>query len=642
MADKLDNNPRNPDSPLFKRLTRLFSGPIVNYRQQAIFRGRPSNTRKFTFKTNTGKSFKRREHHNPFEGVQAKILQGQRREQRYTDFEQMEFTPEIASSLDVYADEITTSTAVNPLLRIDCSNEEIKAIIHTLLYNVLNVEFNLFNWSRSMCKYGDYFLYLDLDEEKGVVNTIPLPVRELERIEGTDPTNPSYIQYYWGAGKEGVTFENWQVAHFRVLGNDMYAPYGTSVLEPARRIWRQLTLVEDAMMAYRVVRSPERRVFYIDVGGIPPNEIEQYMEQVKTQMKRNQIVDADTGHVDLRYNPTSIDEDYYIPVRGDTSSRIETLAGGSITGDIDDVKYLRDKLFSALKIPMAYLAQSESMEDTTTLAQKDIRFARTIQRLQRIVVAELEKVVIIHLYTLGFRGEDLMSFKLGLNNPSKIAELQELEHLRSKFDIAGAATEGFFSKRWVYENIFNLSDEEVERILADQFFDKKHDALLEAIAGEVTADSASMGGGSPGGEEDPLGDLGGDTEEGGGDAEAGGDEAGGAEEPAGEEETLLAAPGSRDGYLTPGAKGKVYYTKKIDTRKGAGPRKRHNAASWGKSKTRRTNKNMFPGLAGGLSTLGIGIASENQENKEEKLLFEASHEVKKLIRELEERNGTQA
>ena len=235
-----------------------------------------------------------------------------------------------------------------------------------------------------------------------------------------------------------------------------------------------------------------------------------------------------------------------------------------------------------------------------------------------------------------------MSFKLGLNNPSKIAELQELEHLRSKFDIAGAATEGFFSKRWVYENIFNLSDDEVERILSDQFFDKKHDALLEAIAGEVTADSASMGGGSPGGEEDALGDLGGDEEAGGDDAAAEEDTAAGAEEPAGEEETLLAAPGSRDGYLTPGAKGKVYYTKKIDTRKGAGPRKRHNAASWGKSKTRGTNKNMFPGLAGGLSTLGIGIASENLENKEEKLLFEASHEVKRLIKELEERNGTQA
>ena len=243
---------------------------------------------------------------------------------------------------------------------------------------------------------------LDIDEELGITNVVPLPLRECERIEGTDPTNPNYIQYFWSGGQNspsGVTFENWQIAHFRVLGNELYTPYGTSVLEPARRIWRQLTLIEDAMMAYRVVRSPERRVFYIDVGNIPPQEVEQYIEQVRTQMKRNQIVDADTGRVDLRYNAMSIDEDYYIPVRGAASgTEITTVGGGQYTGDIDDVKYLRDKLFSALKIPQSYLTMGEgATEGKTTLAQKDIRFARTIQRLQRVVISELEKIGIIHL-----------------------------------------------------------------------------------------------------------------------------------------------------------------------------------------------------------------------------------------------------
>ena len=204
-------------------------------------------------------------------------------------------------------------------------------------------------------------------------------------------------------------------------------PYGTSVLEPARRIWRQLTLLEDAMMAYRIVRSPERRVFKIDVGNLPPEEIEQYMQKVMTQMKRNQVVDVDSGRVDLRYNPLSVDEDYFIPVRQGSSSSIETLAGGQYTGDIDDVKYLRDKLFAALKIPASYLSRAEGAEeDKATLAQKDIRFARTIQRLQRVIISELEKIGIIHLFTLGYRGDDLISFKVSLNNPSKIAELQEL------------------------------------------------------------------------------------------------------------------------------------------------------------------------------------------------------------------------
>ena len=382
-------------------------------------------------------------------------------------------------------------------------------------------------------------------------------------------------------------------------------------------------------MAYRVVRSPERRVFYIDVGGIPPNEIEQYMEQVKTQMKRNQVVDADTGRVDLRYNPTSIDEDYYIPVRGDTSSRIETLAGGSITGDIDDVKYLRDKLFSALKIPMAYLAQSEAMEDTTTLAQKDIRFARTIQRLQKMIVSELRKVATIHLFTLGYRGEDLVGFELKLNNPSKIAELQELEHWRTKFDVAGAATEGFFSKRWVAENVFSLSEEEMVRMKRELFHDKKYDALLEKAAESAGEDVAGAGGGIEG-----LGDLGGDDAAGG--EELGGDELGGEEDLGGEAGedlagdegaedagALLAAPGKRDvdSYLTPRSKGKRYKPVKLDKRfQGARRRSYSNVDGYKDLKT--LSKGIYENL-------------DSTYKEDEEKLFQTNFELKQLIENLE-------
>ena len=381
------------------------------------------------------------------------MISNRNRAERYIDFDQMEFTPEIASSLDIYADEMTTHSALNPMLHIKCPNDEIKYILHSLYYNVMNIEHNLFGWARTMCKYGDMFLYLDLDEEKGLQNCIGLPPQEVERLEGEDPTNPNYVQFQWNSA--GLTLENWQMAHFRVLGNDKHAPYGTSALEPSRRIWRQLTLLEDAMMAYRITRSPERRVFKIDVGGIAPQDVEQYMQKVMTQMKRHQVVDPTTGRVDLRYNPLSIEEDYFIPIRGGQSStNIENLPGGQFTAQIEDVKYLRDKLFSALKVPQSYLSMGEgATEDKTTLAQKDIRFARTIQRLQRVLISELEKIGIIHLYTLGYRGDDLLNFKLSLNNPSKIAEMQELEHWKTKFDIAGAATEGYFSRRWVSENL---------------------------------------------------------------------------------------------------------------------------------------------------------------------------------------------
>ncbi len=449
-----DRNPNNNQNSLFKTLTRMFSGPITQRRTQSgrQLRRRHLDIYAKRFKSASGQQFKKSEY-NPMNVMALNMISNRNRAERYVDFDQMEFTPEIASSLDIYADEMTTHSTLTPVLHIKCPNDEIKYVLHNLYYNVMNIEHNLFGWARTMCKYGDMFLYLDLDEHKGLQNCIGLPAQEVERLEGEDPSNPNYVQFQWN--NAGLTLENWQIAHFRILGNDKHAPYGTSVLEPARRIWRQLTLLEDAMMAYRITRSPERRVFKIDVGGIAPQDVEQYMQKVMTQMKRHQVVDPTTGRVDLRYNPLSIEEDYFIPIRGGQSSTdIVNLPGGQFTAQIEDVKYLRDKLFSALKVPQSYLSMGEgATEDKTTLAQKDIRFARTIQRLQRVILAEMEKIGIIHLYTLGYRGDDLLNFKLSLNNPSKIAEMQELEHWKTKFDIAGAATEGFFSRRWITENL---------------------------------------------------------------------------------------------------------------------------------------------------------------------------------------------
>jgi hypothetical protein len=633
MENDNTNNPRNNQSNLFKRLTRLLSGPLVNYDKPAVTRGTSRDVTKYTFTSSTGREFKKKEYYNPFGGLASKTLLDRNKQIRYTDFEQMEYMPEIASTIDIYADEITTSTALTPLVNIDCHNREIKDILHTLLYSVLNVESNLFGWARGMCKYGDYYLYLDIDDKLGITNVVPLPIREVERLEGKDPTNPNYIQYFWvnAEGKGGVTFENWQIAHMRVLGNDKYVPYGTSVLEPARRIWRQLTMLEDAMMAYRIVRSPERRVFYIDVGNIAAEDVEQYIEQVKTQMKRNQIVDDDTGRVDLRYNAMSVDEDYYVPVRGsNNNTRIETLAGGQFTGDIDDVNYLRDKLFSALKVPKAYLAQSDTMEDKTTLAQKDIAFARTIQRLQRVVIAELEKICIIHLYTLGFREQDLTSFKLELNNPSKIAELQELEHLRTKFDIAGAATEGYFSKHWVYKHIFKLSDEEIERVQIEQYTDSKHAAALEAAG---TIPEATEGGGGGGG--DITDDLVGD--EGGGEDLLGGESEGaGAEDAADADAGALLAepePGQRDDtdWYKPVKRGQHKWKQ--------GARRRHMQGQYSKELASSAPRSLFKGYADGLKS--VASIGESADKNEERQLFETQFELKRLLDQLEAKDENQ-
>jgi len=646
---KQGKNPANRDSQLFRALTRLFSGPIISYRSESGRKIRRQHLDKYSsrFKSASGQQFKKQSY-NPLDTIAANAIANQQRAERYIDFEQMEYMPELASALDIYADEMTTFSTLSPMLNIKCRNDEIKAVLNILYHNVMNVEHNLFGWCRTMCKYGDFILYLDIDDEVGIQSTIAIPLREVERLEGLDATNPNYVQYQWNSA--GMTFENWQVAHFRILGNDKYSPYGTSVMEPARRIWRQLTLMEDAMMAYRIVRSSERKVFKIDVGAIPPQEVEQYMQKIVTQLKRHTIVDKDTGRIDLRYNPLSIEEDYYIPVRAGSVTDIQNLGAGQNTTAIDDIKYLRDKMFSAIKVPQAYLTMGEgAQEDKTTLATKDIRFARTIQRLQRSVIHELEKVGIIHLYTLGYRGEDLINFKLSLNNPSKIAELQELEHWKTKFDIAASATEGYFSRRWVADNIFGMSHEEFLRNQREMFYDRKHDTTLEAVAEAA----AGGGGGEAGGGGLDLGDEGGGEldlggDEGGGDLDLGGDEGGGEEESA----LLAEPPGSRDSprlakslgkrsrtgkkYLTKGSKGKAYQKVATDKRPSGARTRNYSSIPTPEMNTYRSN-NLG---ASELRSLSRGIYEEQDPNylrdqQEEQSLLEVNSSVKMLIENLE-------
>jgi hypothetical protein len=301
--------------------------------------------------------------------------------------------------------------------------------------------------------------------------------------------------------------ENWQVTHFRLLGNDAFLPYGSSVLEGARRVWRQLVLAEDAMLVYRVVRSPDRRVFYIDVGNVPPEDVPAYMEQAQASLKKSQIVDKNSGRVDMRYNPMSVDEDYFIPVRGgESGTKIDTLSGGTNAAAIEDVTYIQKKLFAALKIPKAYLGYDESIGSKATLSQEDIRFSRTIARIQRSVIAELNKLAIIHLYSNGYDGDDLLDFTLQLPNPSTIAQQQKLDLYGTRFDIVSKAPEGYFDKRWLRKNLLGLTDEEIEEIEEGRIKDKIRELELEKVqaqeeqggmAPEPPPTGGEIGGGPP-------------------------------------------------------------------------------------------------------------------------------------------------
>ena len=493
--------PQNNNDNLFKKLTNLFrSGPVVK-RKVRQYKGTSQSSLD---------AFKKA--HSDVYNSTISAYGSYDRMARYSDFSEMEATPEISSALDIYSEECVSPDAEGSILHIHSENRMIKQLLHELFYEILNVDFNLAMWVRNLCKYGDFFLFNDIHPEFGVVACYPIPIAEIEREEGFDTSDPAAVRFRWVTQGNRV-LENWQISHFRLLGNDAFLPYGSSVLEGARRVWRQLILIEDAMLVYRVIRSPERRVFYIDVGNIPPENVADYLEQAQTALKRNAVVDKNTGQVDLRYNPLSVDEDYFLPVRGgDTGTRIDTLAGGSNTTAIEDVEYIQKKLFAALKIPKAYLGYDEDIGAKATLAQEDIRFSRTIQRIQKTIVSELNKIAMIHLYTHGYNEDDLLDFSIKLSNPSSIAQQQKLELIRTKFEIAGSAPEGYVDRTWIRKHILDLNDDEIQRIEKGKKKDKLSDMQLEAVK---MPESDSFSFGDEGEKKDD--DLGGDSDLGGGD-----------------------------------------------------------------------------------------------------------------------------
>jgi len=497
---------------LFSRLTKLFrSGPVVRRKVKNATEPTASSAYEM-FRRNVSDVY----------ASTVSAYGAYDRMSRYSDFSEMEATPEIASALDIYAEETASQDDTGRVLHVYSENRAIQELLTNLFDDVLNVNFNLPMWVRNLCKYGDFFLFNDVDPKYGVLNAYPIPIAEIEREEGYDPQDPMAVRFRW-ITRGNQTLENWQVTHFRLLGNDAFLPYGASVLESARRIWRQLILIEDAMLVYRIVRAPERRIFYIDVGNVPPEEIENYMQQAQTSLKRNKAIDQTTGRLDLRYNPLAVDDDYFIPVRGgESGTKIDTLAGGQNAAAVEDVQYIQKKLFAALKIPKAYLGYDEEIGAKATLAQEDIRFSRTIARIQKVIISELNKMAMIHLYSHGFTDDELLNFHLSLNNPSSVAQLQKLELIKTKFEIAGAAPEGAVDRQWIRKNILGLTDEEILKIKEGRKADKIEDAEVEAAKPE---------GGEEGGAEAGAADTGAPPggEEAGG-APPGGEEAGGAED----------------------------------------------------------------------------------------------------------------
>ena len=414
----------------------------------------------------------------------------------FKDYESMDSDGIVSSALDIYADESTMKSEYGSVLEVTTDNDNIKSILQNLFYDVLNIEFNLWPWVRNMCKYGDFFLQLEINEKYGITNVAPLSAYDVARVEGLDEENPHYVKFVLEQGGDQhsaystqkphqMELENFEVAHFRLLSDSNFLPYGKSMIEQGRKVWKQLSLMEDAMMIHRIMRAPEKRVFQIDIGNIPPAEVDNYMQKILNKMKKTPIIDQATGEYNLKYNMQNITEDFFLPVRGgDSGTRIESLPGLSYEA-VEDIEYLKNKMLAALRVPKAFLGYEESLGSKATLAAEDVRFARTIERIQRITVSELTKIAIVHLYSQGYQDADLVNFELNLTNPSTIYETEKVELWNSKTQLASSMLQdGIVSTEWIYKNVFNFTEDKIKEMDNQIVFDYKQKFRRSQIESE--------------------------------------------------------------------------------------------------------------------------------------------------------------
>jgi hypothetical protein len=466
------------DRSFFGRLKKLFSTNAIvtvdkdGKRKVVDTEDRQYNTNFVNLRDRYTKL--QRSYYETQQGAQSMAYHQVRRE-LFRDYDAMDSDPIISSALDIYADESTTKNEYGDVLQIKSTNENVRELLHNLFYDIMNIEFNLWPWVRNLVKYGDAFLALEIAEDKGVINVMPHSIYNVERLEGTDPNNQNYVKYKVELDRFGKKeYEQYEMAHFRMLSDTNFLPYGKSMVEGARRIWKQLSLMEDAMLIHRIMRAPEKRIFKIDIGNIPPVEVDNYMQKIINKMKKTPFVNKETGDYNLKYNIQNLTEDFFLPVRGsDSGTNIENLQGLEYAA-IEDIEYLRGKLFAALRVPKAYLSYDENVNGKATLAAEDVRFARTIERIQRTVVSELTKIAIVHLASQGIEDSEMTNFELTLTNASTIYEQEKVNLWSEKVRLASDAKAlNMLSSDWSYHNIFGLSQDEVDIERAKVILDLK-------------------------------------------------------------------------------------------------------------------------------------------------------------------------
>jgi len=511
------------DKSIFSRLQKLFStNTIVRKTQDGVKVIDTDEWQNMT--TNLVDRFMKMKVTNYGSGAtQSSMAYQQVRIDLFRDYDSMDMDPILSSALDVYSDECTARNEMGNVLKIHHEDDEIKQILENLFYDIINVEFNLWPWTRNLVKYGDFFLQLEIADGLGIVNAMPLSTYEVSRVENFDPENPQRVKFIYApyqnpSGGYGQTpkkeFENYEMAHFRLNSDSNFLPYGKSMIEGARRVWKQLMLMEDAMLIHRVMRAPEKRIFKIDVGNIPPNEVDNYMQKIINGSKKVPFVDERTGEYNLKYNMQNLIEDYYMPVRGnDNGTSIDTLKGLEYNM-IDDINYLKGKLMAALKIPKAFLGYEEDVNGKATLAAQDVRFAKTIERVQRVLISELTKVAIVHLYAQGITDDRLTNFSLELTIPSKIYEQEQVELYTSKVALITQMQQTkMFSKEWMYDAVMKFAKDEQDEMTLQVLDDTKQTFRLTSIETQGVDPAKETGTEGPTNVEEELNRLNSELEE---------------------------------------------------------------------------------------------------------------------------------
>jgi hypothetical protein len=420
-----------------------------------------------------------------------------RRLHRYHDYESMDEYPDISSALDIYADDCTqVDSTTRRSMWVESDDERVRHELDELFYKRLEIEDHIWPQSRTLSKYGNNFEEIILDET-GVIGLNYMPPATVRRIEDKRGNLMGFAQSYGGgenmtasqfgeivsptgaavSGQRDIAvFEGWRVVHMRLLSKYRESLYGWSVVDPARWIWKRLMLLEDAVLVYKLTRSPSRYAYYVDVGGMPTKEANKVLADVKRKMKKVKFVNPKTGKLDLNHNPMAFDEDIFLGVReGKESVRVDVLNGPNYQ-QVEDVQYFLNKLYAAIKVPKAYLGYDENMPSKATLSQEDVRFARTVLRVQREMRNGLGKVARVHLAARKI-DPAAVDFKIAMTVPSAIFELGQMEVRRARADLA-ASMERHVSMHWLLSNVYGLSDDEIEQVTKEKAVEAKAQAAM--------------------------------------------------------------------------------------------------------------------------------------------------------------------